>query len=150
MINCSNQKVSSTLFTSKLQYCVFIESSPFLRSDQKIPNGIIYYCLEKKSCNQNLFPRKWHNLPLTRSLARVLWLCVISKEEIFYKGLFLNNGISYFLSLFVVFGHVQVGIFFLYFPSTPTISRGKQSNPDKDLIINGEEDWRFKRINPSL
>jgi hypothetical protein len=40
-----------------------------------------------------------------------------------------------FLSLFVVFDHVQVRLFFLYFPSTPTISRGKQSNPDKDLIM---------------
>jgi hypothetical protein len=41
--------------------------------------------------------------PLMRALAKVLWLCVISREGNFVKGIFLNNGVSSFLSMLVVF-----------------------------------------------
>jgi len=45
-----------------------------------------------------LIPLKMTHPPLMRALARVLWLCVISREGNFYKELFLNKGVSYFIS----------------------------------------------------
>jgi hypothetical protein len=58
------------------------------------------------------------------------------------------GGVETFLTLFAVFGHVQVGIFFLYFPSTPNISRGKQSNPDKDNDKDNEKKSLIKVFFP--
>jgi hypothetical protein len=43
--------------------------------------------------------------------------------------------IKYFISLKTVFEHIEVGIFLLFFPSTPTFSRVEKSHLDKELIM---------------
>jgi hypothetical protein len=51
-------------------------------------NGIIHHCLEKKVLYSKFISPEMTHPPLTRALARVLWLCVISREGNFYEGLF--------------------------------------------------------------
>ena len=84
-------------------------------------NGIIHHCLDLKSqilriylpgndtpttdkgYKQEILEWAQRTRGFTCLRARVLWLCVNSREENFYEGFFLNNDVCHFLPLIEVF-----------------------------------------------